>query len=193
MREKKVYILLTDTGTLFTKTIKLYTGTPYNHASIAFDENLKEVYSFGRKRPTNPFIGGFVKENIKEGLFKNATCAVYSLTNNEKEYNSMRRYIKQIEAEKEKYRYNLIGLFAVMLNKRLNRKNAFFCSQFVASVLKKSDSIDFSIPPSLVTPHDLQLVEKSELIYQGMLKDYKQDITIQKNIDMIKSPLEAIV
>lgn len=193
MTKRKVYVLLTDTGTLFTKTIKLYTRKQYNHASISFDENLQEVYSFGRKRPRNPFIGGFVRENIKEGLFKNATCAVYCVTINETEYNSMQGYIKQIEADKEKYRYNFIGLFAVILNKQLKREHAFFCSQFVASVLKQSGSVDFSIPLSLVTPHDLQLVEESELIYQGMLKDYNLDITTQQNIDMIKSPLEALI
>ncbi|PAV30445.1 hypothetical protein CIL05_04890 [Virgibacillus profundi] len=112
MSEKKVYVLLTDTGTLFTKTIKLYTKKPYNHASIAFDENLSQVYSFGRKGPGNPFIGGFVSENINEGLFKNATCAIYCWTVNKTEFNKMTNYMKRIEALKENYRYNLIGLFA---------------------------------------------------------------------------------
>lgn len=191
MTEKKVYVLLTNTGTLFTKTIKLYTRKQYNHASIAFDENLKDVYSFGRKRPRNPFIGGFVRENIKEGLFKNATCAVYCLTINETEYNRMQGYIKQIEANKEKYRYNFIGLFAVILNKQLKRDNAFFCSQFVASVLKQSGSIDFNIPLSLVTPHDLQVADNLELVYQGKLKDYDKEIMNQQNIRTIVSPLDV--
>ncbi|MED4476449.1 hypothetical protein [Oceanobacillus caeni] len=44
MTERKVYILLTDTGTFFTKLIKLYTKKPYNHASISFDSELSEVY-----------------------------------------------------------------------------------------------------------------------------------------------------
>ena len=83
MTEKKIYILLTDTGTLFTKFIKLYTKKPYNHASISFDSELSEVYSFGRKTARNPFIGGFVKEDVNKGLFKEANCAVYALTVNE--------------------------------------------------------------------------------------------------------------
>jgi hypothetical protein len=60
MTEKKVYILLTNTGSFLTKLIKLYTKKPYNHASIAFDYELSEVYSFGRKTARNPVIGGFV-------------------------------------------------------------------------------------------------------------------------------------
>ena len=54
MIEKKIYILLTDTGTLFTNLIKLYTKKPYNHASISFDSKLSEVYSFGRKTARKP-------------------------------------------------------------------------------------------------------------------------------------------
>ena len=40
MKEKKIYILLTDTGTLFTRLIKIFTKKPYNHASISFDAEL---------------------------------------------------------------------------------------------------------------------------------------------------------
>ena len=64
MSEKAIYILLTDTGTWFSRAIKLYTGAPYNHASIALDEELNELYSFGRKVYTNPFSAGFVQEHI---------------------------------------------------------------------------------------------------------------------------------
>ena len=188
MTEKKVYILLTDTGTLFTKTIKLYTRKPYNHASIAFDENLTQTYSFGRKKPRNPFIGGFIRENTKEGLFENATCAVYSLTVRATDFDKMQQCIKKLDAEKDNYRYNLIGLIAVIFNKQLKRENAFFCSQFVASVLKQSDSIDFNKPTSLVTPHDLQTTANIELVYQGKLKDYNKRTTNKQYTNMICSP-----
>ena len=113
MTEKKIYILLTDTGTLFTKLIKLYTKKPYNHASISFDSELSEVYSFGRKTARNPFIGGFVKEDVDKGLFKEANCAVYALTVNEVQLQKMNCYIKEIEAQKGEYRYNLLGLFGI--------------------------------------------------------------------------------
>ena len=61
-RDVSVFILLTNTGTLFTKVIQSYTKAPYNHASISFDRELSELYSFGRKHPSNPFDGGFVVE-----------------------------------------------------------------------------------------------------------------------------------
>ncbi|MEM5591749.1 hypothetical protein AAHH67_08270 [Niallia circulans] len=70
MTERKVYIILTDTGTLFTRCIKFFTRKPHNHASISFDPQLNEVYSFGRRKPSNPFIGGFVKENVQHSFFE---------------------------------------------------------------------------------------------------------------------------
>ena len=42
---KKIYIILSNTGTLFSKAIGMYTKKELNHASIAFDEELNEMYS----------------------------------------------------------------------------------------------------------------------------------------------------
>ncbi|MDU1844455.1 MAG: hypothetical protein E6778_02805 [Niallia nealsonii] len=172
MTEKKVYLLLTDTGTFFTKLIKLYTKKPYNHASISFDSELSEVYSFGRKKVRNPFIGGFVKEDVKQGLFKQADCAVYSLTVTEVQLDNIKRYIKKMEEQKEYYRYNFLGLFGFIVKKPIKREKALFCSQFVASVLKECNIIDFEKPLSLITPNDLQEVSELKLVYEGKLKAY---------------------
>ncbi|WP_225230747.1 hypothetical protein [Cytobacillus stercorigallinarum] len=170
--DKKVYILLTDTGTYFTKLIKVYTKRSYNHASIAFDHELAKVYSFGRKKPRNPFIGGFVVEDINKGLLKHADCIIYSFTVNHEELRKMEQYIATIESEKEDYRYNLFGLFGVLFNKPLKRRKAFFCSQFVASVIHATDSIEFEKPLSLITPYDLRNIPSIQVEYEGKLNEY---------------------
>ena len=69
MRDKYIYILLTDTGTWFSKLVKFYTKAPYNHASISLDDNLEELYSFGRKVYFNPLSAGFVKEALNQGVY----------------------------------------------------------------------------------------------------------------------------
>ncbi|MCC3357851.1 hypothetical protein [Bacillus sp. REN16] len=173
MSEKKVYILLTDTGTLFTRLIKLCTKKPYNHASIAFDSELSEVYSFGRKTARNPFIGGFVKEDVKRGLFKRADCAIYSIKVTEIDLQKMQSYLTEIEAQKKYYRYNFLGLFGVLFNKPLRRKKAFFCSQFVASILNECSSVDFEKPLSLIAPNDLQSIGSLQFEYEGKLTSYQ--------------------
>lgn len=65
---KQVYILLTGTDTWLGRMIQWYTKAPLNHASIAFDENLGELFSFGRKYENNPLVGGLVRENIDTPL-----------------------------------------------------------------------------------------------------------------------------
>ncbi|MFD1385964.1 hypothetical protein ACFQ4Z_04055 [Oceanobacillus oncorhynchi subsp. oncorhynchi] len=172
MAEKKGYILLTDTGTLFTKLIKLYTNNTYNHASIAFFSDLSEVYSFGRKYARNPFIGGFVQEDTKSGLFKKANCAIYSFHIKEWQLKMVKQYIQEIQSKKEQYHYNFIGLFGFLLNKPIKRNKAFFCSQFVASVLEESGIYDFEKPLSLIAPYDLKDIPALQLEFQGKLSDY---------------------
>ena len=44
-QEKRIYILLSHSGSLFSKAINIYTKAPYTHVSIAFDKNLNELYS----------------------------------------------------------------------------------------------------------------------------------------------------
>lgn len=172
MTKRNVYILLTDTGSILTKLIKLYTKKPYNHASISFDSKLTEVYSFGRKHERNPFRGGFVKENVKSGLFRQADCAIYSLTVSENEMKKMKQYVCKMKAEKELYKYNFSGLFGFLFNKPIEREKAMFCSQFVASVLEKGTVTEFEKPISLIAPGDLQNVAKLTLVYEGKLRDY---------------------
>ena len=172
MNEAKVYLLFTNTGTMFTKLIQLYTKYPLNHVSIAFDEQLEELYSFGRKKPYNPFIGGFVKEQVSEGLLKRAYSEVYSFSVTKEELELMREEVRRFEQQKEHMKYNLMGLFAIVFNKTWERKNAYFCSQFVATVLNRKTGLLNKVP-SLITPKDLLNIEKLELEYEGKLSYYR--------------------
>lgn len=173
MKEKTIYLLLSDTGTILNRLIKTYTRMPYNHASIAFDPELKEVFSFGRKRVNNPFIGGFVREDIDSILYQRAKCAIYSLTVTDDQFNEMKRYIQKMMVEKDCYHYNFLGLFGVMFNKPINRDYAFFCSQFVATILLKSKIVNINTNPSLIKPSDLPYLADFQLIFEGNLKDYQ--------------------
>ncbi|MBO0992842.1 hypothetical protein [Bacillus sp. SD088] len=185
MGGKNVYILLTDTGTILNRLIKLYTRQPYNHASIGFDFNLTEVYSFGRKTANNPFMAGFAKEDVKERLFREADCVVYSMVVTEEQWMRMNRFIRDIEERKEEYRYNLFGLIGVMLRMPIKRRNAFFCSQFVAYVLKECDILHFDQPISLIAPNDFQEIPTLKLVYQGKLRDYLTMLMNERSVESV--------
>jgi len=174
--EKYIYVLLTDTGTWFTRLIKLATRAPLNHTSISFDRGLHEVYSFGRKNPGNPFIGGFVKEDMSGKLFYGAACAVYRCPVDNQTYEQMRQYIDRIEKDKNEYKYNFLGLFGVLLKIRYERKNAYFCSQFVAAVFEQSGISIAGKPSCLVRPNDFCSLPEFTLVYEGPLNPYVRQI-----------------
>ncbi|OZU87084.1 hypothetical protein CIL03_18480 [Virgibacillus indicus] len=173
MRERTIYFLFTDTGTYLSRAINYCTKQSLNHVSIGFDHELSEVYSFGRKRPNNPFIGGFVKEDIQSEFMRHSTSAIYSYQVSEMEYEAILCRIKEIEAVKDSYKYNFIGLLGVLFQIEINRKDAFFCSQFVATVLNDLENFSLLKPPCFITPADIRTHKGMQLIYQGILGEYQ--------------------
>lgn len=189
---KTIYIVLTDTGTLLSKAIGVYTRKDLNHASIAFDKQLTEMYSFGRKQRHNPFVGGFVNENATTGIFKNANCAIYKIEVSEDIYDKMKEKVRMFEKTKELYKYNFIGLFAVAINVELHRKHAFFCSQFVATVMKECELNLLPVSPNLVKPQHFSEVTCFQKVFEGQLQTYlqlvrKEDYSIAHEIGFWQS------
>lgn len=175
IRRHRIYILLTHSGSLLSRCINFYTKEPYTHVSIALDEDLKELYSFGRLKPKNPIIGGFVKEDIVNGTyarFPDTKCALYSLDISEKQYMRLLKEIERFKKNGEKYRYNFIGLFGVVVNYPIERKYNFFCSQFVSYLLKTSGIKLIDKPTALTSPRDFRECRKLKLIYEGKLCNY---------------------
>lgn len=169
---KKIYIILSNTGTLFSKAIGMYTKKDLNHASIAFDEELIDMYSFGRKSSHNPFNAGFIKENPVEGLFQRATCAIYEYEVTDAEYMRMKNKISKMEQQKQLYKYNLIGVVFVAINFEMERENAFFCSQFVATIMKECPSSRLQVAPPLAQPHHFEQLSALTLKFKGNLQTY---------------------
>ena len=86
---KEIYIVLTHTGTVLSNIVKFYTKKDYTHVSISLDSELKELYSFGRLNPNNPFKGGFVREDLENGTFarfKNTIGSIYVLKVTDEQY-----------------------------------------------------------------------------------------------------------
>ncbi len=175
MSEKEIYFLFTDTGTYLSKLINYFTKQELNHVSISFSNDFHILYSFGRKRPKNPFIGGFVHEDIRNECMSRAECAVYRQTISEADYQRMMTKIKAFEARKHEYRYNFIGLFGVLFNVKIERRAALFCSQFVATIIQESDKFIFDKPDYFITPADIRNHANIELVYRGKLENYLPD------------------
>jgi hypothetical protein len=156
--------------------IKFFTKETYNHVSLGFDKSLeKELYSFGRYYARNPFWGGFIEENIREGLYKlkpRTKACVYEIDVNEEAYKKLKNFIAQVEKEKHKYRFNILGMFSVALNMPLRRRYKRYCAEFVSEILDTAGVYKSRRPYSLVKPNDFHDIKGASKIFEGLLKDY---------------------
>lgn len=168
----KIYLVFSATDSLLSKLIGMYTQQRYNHVSIAFDSELKNVYSFGRKKISNPLIGGFVKEDFYDPFFLCSQTAIYSLTVTPEELNALQAAILYFEEHQHQLAYNFIGLLTLALNFNFERQNAYFCSQFVATILKEAQVKEFEKQTHFIKPMDLLDELPLEFIYEGTVVDY---------------------
>lgn len=176
IKDRTIYILLTHSGSMFSKAINIYTKDAYTHVSIGLDEDLNELYSFGRLKPYNPIFGGFIHEDIINGTygrFPNTRCLLYSLKVNDIQYKKIENELSRFKYDSNRYKYNLLGLVGVMINYPVERKNSYFCSQFVTGVLLKSGVDIINKPPGLTSPMDFINCSELEFIYEGPLSTYK--------------------
>ena len=181
---KKIYIALMHTGTFLSNIIKCYTKDEFSHISIALDSELKEMYSFGRLHAYNPFWGSFVHEELNKGTykrFKNTKTEVYSLVVTDEQYEKIKKVINYFKENKQKYRFNFIGLACVGINKRIKRKNRFYCAEFVKHIMKAS-GISVNDLPELIRPEDFKKLQGLKLEYKGLLRKYnkKQKINLEE-------------
>lgn len=195
---KKMYIILTHTGTALSRIIKYYTKDEFSHISIALDDELKEMYSFGRVNPYNPFWGGFVHEYINKGTFKrfkNTRANVYSLLVTDEQYERARKVIAYFNENKEKYRFNIRGLVFVSIHKRIKRKNSFYCAEFVKHILKSSGVTEVNELPEIIRPEDFKQIQGLKLEYQGLLRKYKKKkrLKLEEVHDMIQEKKVSFV
>jgi len=176
---KKIYIILTYTGTILSKIIKCYTKDEFSHVSVALDGELNEMYSFGRLNPYNPFIGGFIHEHIDKGTFrrfKKTKTKIIELNVEEYQYLKLKNAIKKIQLKKEEYKFNVLGLFAIGLNIRIKMNKSFYCAEFVKYVIEKSD-IDIELP-ELIRPECFKEVYGGKEVYNGLLQNYKYNYNV---------------
>ena len=173
---KKVYIVLTHTGTVLSKIVRGYTKDEVSHCSISLDKDLTQMYSFGRLHPSNPFFGGFVHEYIDKGTFKRfykTVAKIYSLEVEDEQFDKIKNIIYDFEKNKTKYKFNIIGLLAIGFNIRIKMKNGFYCAEFVKYVLEQA-GIDTKLP-EMVRPENFKDLKNMNKIYEGLLQEYKME------------------
>ena len=176
---KKVYIVLSQTGTILSRILKLVTRAPYNHSSIALTEDLQTMYSFGRTHPYNPFHGGFVRESPAYGTFKrfkNTKIMVLETEVSADRYSEIGQLVQQMFAEKARYHYNYRGLFLAALRIHAKKTDCYYCSEFIKYLALSMKLPEADKLPAIVKPMQL-LALPHVTVYEGILREYDPRLT----------------
>ena len=184
---KKIYIVLTYSGTTLSKIIKNWTKDEFSHVSIALDEDLQEMYSFGRLHPYNPLSGGFVHERINEGTYKRffrTKACVYSIEIEDQQFVDIRNTIYDMWKNRKKYKFNIIGLLAIGFKKEVKIRNYFYCAEFVKYLFEKAD-VDLNLPKKMIRPENFKDMGNKELVYEGLLNKYKKKTLLKEYVEVL--------
>lgn len=171
---KTIYILLTRSNTILSKMVYRITKDPYTHASIAFDENLNELYSSSRKNGRTLFPAGPCEECLNSGYYgqhSQIPCALYKIEVNDKVFENAKSEVEQIIKNSEKYHFNILGLFLCKFNIPHHRKHYFFCSQFVGEILKRSNAMKLPKDTSLMKPSDYMHMPELLCCFKGYINE----------------------
>lgn len=169
----RVYLIESSNATVLNRTIRLFSHYPFNHLSISLDESLSEVYSFGRKKPNNPLVGGFVREDFHHPFYSNTDVRVHVLEIAQDEWAALCDYLEVFQKDSEVWRYNFLGLLPAYFNISWTREHHYFCSEFVATLFKEVDLIPDALHPERAHPKDVIEALQPLLLYEGKLWDYK--------------------
>jgi len=156
---------------MLSSLIRNYTNDPYNHISISFDPELRKMYSFGRKYENSPWLGGFIKEDVNSKILYYANTTIYELEITNQQYVRLKLDLNYFNQEKENLQYNFFGLLALALDIPLKRSNAYFCSEFIATLFVRA-GISPNLEPHFTSPMDLIHIPGLKEIYKGSLNDY---------------------
>ncbi|MGM9987841.1 MAG: hypothetical protein ACI35O_11510 [Bacillaceae bacterium] len=183
---KEVYVVVSYTGTWFSKMIRGFQRYPYSHTSIGLEENQMILYSFGRFHKYKFWHCGFVVEHIEKRFlawYPDAKIKVFKLTVTEEEYTAIKKELQVFIEESHRYKYNLKGIVTLLFNKGYSDADAYFCSQFVYEILSNSKVFCLGKRTCCVIPRDFEKVE--EILYEGTVKSFYEEMFKKKGVKKI--------
>ena len=175
VKEKKIYIVLSQTGSFPSRFLKFFTHAEFNHVSISLSPDLQIMYSFGRRFAYYPFWSGFVAESPNFGTFKrfsNSKVLVLELSVENEQYEELRSRLAKMYKIKERYRYNYLGVGLAAFHIVFRQSHCYYCSEFIRDILVECQVTDAKLLPGIVQPMDFLSIPAAKTIYQGTLNNY---------------------
>ncbi len=132
-----VYIVFSSTGNRIGRLVRWITAEPYNHASIALDEDLSRMYSFARRYYRTPLYGGFVRESLSR-YHQNgrpAHICVCRLPVTPEQYAKLDTLLTEMLCNGNHYLYNHLSALMAPFRRRIKAQDAYTCIEFIVQIL----------------------------------------------------------
>ena len=167
-----IVVCLSTDRSFFSGMTYLTDGGGFTHASLGLEESAEYYYSFNFKG---------MKKEYRTSLKKRPRLMLrYIVTVPDEAWQKLKEIISEMEKQREKYQYAKLGVYLRLfhLPNEAPKEDHFFCSQFVAAVLKASGCVEIKKDPAQCTPNDLlqelidsgqicRVEEESELVNPG--------------------------
>ena len=155
-----IVVCLSRDLTFFSNLTYLADGGGLTHASIGLSEDAELYYSFNFK--------GMKKEYRTSLKKRPRQMNRYIIEVSDEAGNKLKSMIDEMLEQKEKYQYSKLGVSLSLLHLPNNTKedDSYYCSQFVAAVLKESGCVDIKTKPSDCLPNVLlkELEESGQIV-----------------------------
>jgi hypothetical protein len=181
--QAKIFIVLTRSPTILSGLIHRVTRAEYTHAALALDENLDYMFSFGRRRVSNPFIGCFKRESLNDEIYGNCEelpGVIAEIPVTPAQYAEICGIIESFLLNHHNYSYNTFGLIRNLVRMPSEHDTRFFCSEFVYYVLKESGVCDLGVLRGDIRPENL-LEINGRIAFEGNLAQLRNKKTKQQN------------
>ena len=145
----EIVVCLSRDLTLFSNMTYMADGGGFTHASLGLDVDAEYYYSFNLK--------GMKKEYRTSLKRKPRKMTRYIVEVPDEAGEKLKEIVSELLAQKEKFRYSKLSVSLRLLNlpNENPKEDAYFCSQFVAAVLKDSGCVPIKTDPVRCTPNDL--------------------------------------
>ncbi|MGF0116900.1 hypothetical protein ACQFYA_11305 [Promicromonospora sp. Marseille-Q5078] len=169
-----IYVVLSRSSTVLSRTIRLATRDEYTHAALALDADLELMFSFGRRRASNPFVGCFKRERLDDDLYRHMPelpGIVLEVPVTPQQREAVCAQVAEVLLDSHTYTYNAPGLVSGLFGRGSEDDRRFFCSEFVYQMLHGAGVCDLGVPRWKVRPQTLLQVP-GEVVFRGDLKRF---------------------
>lgn len=146
---KKVTILLTKYSDWISALVYHIAGRGYTHASLGLGDEPDIYYSFNYR--------GFCTETLEKHRRRGVEQSMsFEFSVSEEAYQKLCQQVAAFQAHRAELRYTRLGVACCILHLPLWWKGHYFCSQFVAEVLKKAGALPLQKRAELYLPNQFR-------------------------------------